>query len=124
MLYCSTVSTMLNKKCNGFLYRNHAALVVWMLFLLVQCNPLFCRSNAPMSGAYRSCSNVSLQDYLCMCNTLHYITINYSTPASYTFEKCEQFVVEVHEYWWATTNFGWNTNDLSVPSFIYVLQPV
>ena len=45
------------------------------------------------------------------------MNVDYSTPASYTFEKCEQFVVEVHEYWWETTNFGWNTNDLSVPSF-------
>ena len=45
-----------------------------------------------------------------MCNTSHYINVDYSTPASYTFEKCEQFVIEVHEYWWATTNFGWNTN--------------
>ena len=53
----------------------------------------------------------------CMCNTSHHMDVDYSTPASYTFEKCEQFVVEVHEYWWATTNFGWNTNDLSVPSF-------
>ena len=51
-----------------------------------------------------------------MCNTAHYMNVDYSTPVSYTFEKCEQFV-EVHEYWRATTNFGWNTNDLSVPSF-------
>ena len=31
---CSTI------QFNGFLYTNHTALVVWMLFLLVQCNQI------------------------------------------------------------------------------------
>ena len=81
----------LTRKCNSFLFTNHME-VVQMCHCRITCDK-------------------------CMCNTSHYMNVDCSTPASYTFEKCEQFVVEVHEYWWATTNFGWNTNDFSVPMF-------